>query len=194
MLLFFLSLFLTKTFGLKTNIGDAIIHDGAPAQLPVGVSQLRRHIAEVDNVPLLVPLFADTTPETTLEAIKVLQENGEIICCVGSVFNIANTPIFAQSNVSVAWQPSNARCMLDGDQEGVPLLLRRHQNDRGGGTAETITLDATPFQTWTSFSAGITSLPCAAIMHAKSHFSHLLDLMQEGRAFNEYSIKTLQLL
>ena len=181
---------------LSESENQGIINDGAPAQLPVGVSQLRRHIAEIDNVPLLVPLFSDCTPESSLEAIKVLQENGEIVCCVGSVFNIANTAAFAQANVSVAWQPSSSRCLLDEpDTSGaIPLLVRRHQNDRGGGAAEMMTVDGISFPSWTSFSAGMTSLPCAAVMHARSHFTHLLDFMQEGRSFNEYTIKVLQLL
>ena len=141
-------------------------------------------------------MFVDATPETTLEAIKVLQEYGEIVCCVGSAFNIFNTPIFAQSNVSIAWQPTNARCLLDDAEhlEAVPLLLRRHQHDRGGGAATNLVVEGRQHQTWTSFSAGMNSLPCAALMHARSHFSHLLDLMQEGRAFNEFTVKALQLL
>ena len=31
------------------------------ARLPVGIDAIRKHLAEVDNVPLLVPLFTDCT-------------------------------------------------------------------------------------------------------------------------------------
>lgn len=42
---------------------------GPVARLPRGVAFIRDHIREVDNVPLLVPLFADVTPETTIEMV-----------------------------------------------------------------------------------------------------------------------------
>ena len=35
------------------------------AMLPKGIHNVRPHIENVDNVPLLVPLFTDSDPEST---------------------------------------------------------------------------------------------------------------------------------
>lgn len=37
------------------------------AKLPHGIESVRRHLHEVDNVPLLVSLFTDVTKETTMQ-------------------------------------------------------------------------------------------------------------------------------
>jgi hypothetical protein len=42
-------------------------------KLPQGISDVRRHLRECDNVPLLVPMFAETTPSASREMIKILQ-------------------------------------------------------------------------------------------------------------------------
>ncbi|KAB0400688.1 hypothetical protein E2I00_008313, partial [Balaenoptera physalus] len=47
------------------------------AKLPRGIHQVRPHLQNIDNVPLLVPLFTDCTPETMCEMIKIMQEYGE---------------------------------------------------------------------------------------------------------------------
>lgn len=53
------------------------------ARLPVGIDAIRKHLAEVDNVPLLVPLFTDCTESTTRQMISIQQENGEVVLVVG---------------------------------------------------------------------------------------------------------------
>jgi len=78
------------------------------AQLPHGIASIRRHIKEVDNVPLLVSLFSDCTPANAKEMIKVQQENDEIVCCVGCSTCADNPPLFAQANVSIAVDPSSS--------------------------------------------------------------------------------------
>ena len=34
----------------------------------------------------------------TQEMMKILQENGEVVLCVGSSLNITNTPVFLQAD------------------------------------------------------------------------------------------------
>ncbi len=48
------------------------------AQLPKGIENIRPHLQNMDNVPLLVSLFTDCTPETTTEMLKIMQEYGEV--------------------------------------------------------------------------------------------------------------------
>lgn len=40
------------------------------AKLPHGVESVRRHLKDVDNVPLLVSLFTDVTKQTTMEMVS----------------------------------------------------------------------------------------------------------------------------
>ncbi|RUS81084.1 hypothetical protein EGW08_011170, partial [Elysia chlorotica] len=75
------------------------------AHLPRGIENVRPHLKNVDNVPLLVNLFTDCVPEATQEMIKIMQENGEVVLVVGSSLNMENTSIFLQGDCSIAIEP-----------------------------------------------------------------------------------------
>ena len=75
------------------------------AKLPKGVKLIRSHIKNVDNVPLLVPLFTDCTASSIAEMMLIMQENDEIVVCIGSSWNTDNIAIFSQANVSIAVEP-----------------------------------------------------------------------------------------
>lgn len=68
------------------------------AKLPKGIDNIRPHLENVDNVPLLVSLFTDCTPEATKEMIKIMQEYDEVVCVIGSMANESNMPIFMQAD------------------------------------------------------------------------------------------------
>lgn len=78
------------------------------AKLPKGVKLIRPHIKNVDNVPLLVPLFTDCTASSIAEMILIMQENDEVVVCIGSSWNTDNIGIFSQANVSIAMEPMNS--------------------------------------------------------------------------------------
>ena len=42
------------------------------------------HLEQMDNVPLLVSLFTDCTPDTTKEMVGIMQDYGEVVVCAGS--------------------------------------------------------------------------------------------------------------
>jgi magnesium-transporting ATPase (P-type) len=65
------------------------------ARLPRGVDNIRGHIENVDDVPLHVSLFAECSPKSTKEMIKIFQEYGEVVCCIGSSLNDFNVECFA---------------------------------------------------------------------------------------------------
>jgi hypothetical protein len=65
------------------------------ARLPRGVENIRGHIEHVDDVPLHVSLFAECSPTSTREMMRIFQENGEVVCCVGSSLNAFNVECFA---------------------------------------------------------------------------------------------------
>ncbi len=49
------------------------------AKLPHGVYEIRRHLAaDIDNVPLLVPILTDAMPASLGEMFRVMQEHGEV--------------------------------------------------------------------------------------------------------------------
>jgi len=48
--------------------------------LPYGVKGIRKHLKEIDEIPLQVPMFCDSYPGSIKEMIKMYQENGEVVC------------------------------------------------------------------------------------------------------------------
>lgn len=80
--------------------------------MPRGIEEIRKHLADdIDNVPFLVKLFCDATPENSTEMIKLFQQYGEVVCCVGNGFNLENTPVFAQCDLSIGMEPLPKDCL-----------------------------------------------------------------------------------
>ena len=82
-----------------TGQGYLALHD-MKAKLPRGVEHIREHLQLVDDVPLHVSLFAECTHKSTREMIKIFQEQGEVVCCIGSSLNDLNVLSFAMVFVS----------------------------------------------------------------------------------------------
>ncbi|KAH9085054.1 hypothetical protein LEN26_020715 [Aphanomyces euteiches] len=74
------------------------------ARLPHGTAAIRRHLETVDNVPLLVSLYTDSTPDTIEEMISIFQENHEVVLGVGTSLRESNVPLFSQSDLSIAFE------------------------------------------------------------------------------------------
>lgn len=73
---------------------------GNAAQLPKGIPAIRHHLAnEIDNVPLHVSLFTDSTKPAITQMIEIMKEYGEIVVCFGSTHSIENNEIFSISNI-----------------------------------------------------------------------------------------------
>ncbi|KAF7649423.1 hypothetical protein LDENG_00140690 [Lucifuga dentata] len=122
----------------------SFLEDCNRAKLPRGIHQVRPHLKNIDNVPLLVPLFTDCTPDTMCEMMKIMQENREVTCCLGSSANFRNSRLFLQSNLSIAVDPLYpSRCSwetfgyatgggFNGEGEGLsPLRLSGQLNSLG---------------------------------------------------------------
>ncbi|KAG0019992.1 hypothetical protein BGZ80_004937 [Entomortierella chlamydospora] len=75
------------------------------AQLPRGIENIRPHLESVDDIPLHVSLFAECGAEAATEMIKIFQDYGEVVCCIGSSLNIENTAAFAKADISVGMEP-----------------------------------------------------------------------------------------
>lgn len=75
------------------------------AQLPRGIENIRPHLENIDNVPLLVSLFTDCSAEATKEMLKIMQSYGEVVVCLGSSANSTNVEIFLQADLSIGIEP-----------------------------------------------------------------------------------------
>lgn len=75
------------------------------AKLPRGIENIRPHLENVDNVPLLVSLFTDCSAEATKEMLKIMQSYGEVVVCLGSSASSTNVEIFLQADLSIAIEP-----------------------------------------------------------------------------------------
>ncbi|ODN05210.1 hypothetical protein Ocin01_01491 [Orchesella cincta] len=75
------------------------------AKLPIGIEQVRPHLENVDNVPLLVSLFTDCTADNTREMIHIMQDYGEVTLLLGSVCNADNKTVFLQADASISVEP-----------------------------------------------------------------------------------------
>lgn len=122
----------------------SFLEDCNRAKLPRGIHQVRPHLKNIDNVPLLVPLFTDCTPETMCEMMKIMQENREVTCCLGSSANFRNSCLFLQSNLSIALDPlypshgswetfgyASGSSVIDSRNELTPLSLSGQLNTLG---------------------------------------------------------------
>lgn len=56
-------------------------------------------------MPLLVSLFTDCSAGATREMLKIMQQYGEIVVCLGSSASNSNAEIFLQADCSVAVEP-----------------------------------------------------------------------------------------
>ena len=79
------------------------------ARLPKGIENIKPHLENVDNVPLLVSLFTDCTPPTTRAMLEIMQEYTEVTVVMGSSANAENMPLFMQAD---AWYVLNSYLYL----------------------------------------------------------------------------------
>ncbi|GFR33293.1 transmembrane protein 94 [Trichonephila clavata] len=129
------------------------------AKLPKGTENIRPHIEHVDNVPLQVSLFTDCTAEATREMICIMQEYGEVVCCLGSSANVLNMPIFLQADASIAIEPLLPQLCIQQAMSEDP---------------EQRNLD--------HLSSVLNSLPCSIFFHRDDPIS-LYHLIMEARHF-----------
>jgi hypothetical protein len=156
------------------------------AQLPHGIENIRKHLAEVDDVPLLVSLFSDSQPESTRNMIGIMEENHEIVCVVGSSIGVRNTPIFVQGNVAVSVDPTSEQ-QPNSTIAAIynrPLQTVEEANDEDTDRySEGLTLVMKPKNDFEEDFADFFSFPCA--FHVKSQessfFPVLFHLIKESR-------------
>ncbi|KRX64920.1 Ribonuclease H2 subunit A [Trichinella sp. T9] len=154
----------TDPSGMYGDSSDFLISN--QAQLPKGIDNIRPHLSSVDNVPLLVPLFTDCVEAATNEMLRIMQENDECVCVVGSSLNVDNAELFCTADVAVSVEPElPVGCCADQEQtsglssgsvsgstSGLASLKTRHQS-------------ATCYSC-VQLAHRINSLPCAFSVHS----------------------------
>ena len=152
------------------------------ARLPKGIDNVRPHITSVDNVPLLVPLFTDCTTEAVQEMIEIMQENSEVVMCIGNAWNRDNLSVFSQADISVSLVPSDAAAKC-GDE--VNTLVNSTSSSRVGDHV-----------TWPSpleMASCLNSATCqltldrdsnVGILSLISESRHILSLIRQGFLFS----------
>jgi magnesium-transporting ATPase (P-type) len=139
------------------------------SKLPRGVSAIRQHLKSVDNVPLLVSLFAECDHDNMAEMIRIYKENGETVCVLGSSLRVDNIPIFTEADVAMSLDPLPFRqCAYD--HGGV--ACRPHEHGKGSD-----------YLKYTAFAASreISTLPCAYRFDAHSSLFEVGVLVAQGR-------------
>jgi len=72
------------------------------AKLPHGIDAIKKHLREIDNVPLLVSLFTDATPSTIQSMVGIFREHGEVVMSIGSAYRSYNQAIYSVSDLGIA--------------------------------------------------------------------------------------------
>ena len=72
------------------------------AKLPHGIKAIKQHLKEVDNVPLLVSLFTDSTPSTITDMIDIFRDHGEVVMSLGSTYRSHNQAIYTHSDIAIS--------------------------------------------------------------------------------------------
>eukprot|EP01135_Chromosphaera_perkinsii_P004602 Nk52_evm2s291 gene=Nk52_evmTU2s291 len=173
----------------------------AAGKLPKGIENIRPHLRDVDDVPLLVPLFTDCHPDATRQMIEIMQENGEVVCCIGSSLNHHNLASYCLSDLSIALAPvhpreetnfmgslpvpatpsfgSGWRSELDRFKSAQSQQSWAAEGEEGG-LFEKKTLKHSKF-TWTLFSGRLNAVPCSLHLHRDTSLNILLVLVREAR-------------
>ena len=95
------------------------------ARMPHGIQDIKKHLKEVDNVPLLVSLYTDSTPSTTRQMLDVFKSYGEVVLAVGSSYRAQNYASFRAADISVAiaqlpGDKGHLRTYADGSMQNFP--------------------------------------------------------------------------
>ncbi|XP_068236058.1 endoplasmic reticulum magnesium-transporting P-type ATPase isoform X5 [Palaemon carinicauda] len=141
------------------------------AQLPKGIENIKPHLENVDNVPLLVSLFTDCTPPATRAMLSIMQEYTEVTIVMGSSANADNMMLFMQADASLSVDPLYPQvCMRE------PVYSR--QSPSKGPLP-------------TEVARSLNTLPCSLSFHPDDKVS-LVHLIMESRHYMQQVVSCIQ--
>ncbi|KAJ1748713.1 hypothetical protein LPJ79_004304 [Coemansia sp. RSA 1821] len=170
-----------ERLGLETDWNTCILLSADPAapggyvedhdikaRLPRGIASIRAHLADVDDVPLQVSLFAECTPDATREMISILQDYGDVVCCIGSALNDANTMPFAAADLAVGIEP-------------IPHFNRVAPADALDGANDGSISTAGALVTQYALGAALACIPCPLFLQHDTSLYALMQVIREAR-------------
>ncbi|KAJ2741504.1 hypothetical protein GGI20_005146 [Coemansia sp. BCRC 34301] len=178
-----------ERLGLETDWNTCILLSSAPdggdgyvedhdikAQLPRGIASIRSHLREVDDIPLQISLFAECTPSATREMITIFQENGDIVCCIGSALRDANTLTFAAADLAVGIEPIPHFNWLG---TAAAARSQAHSGNDVGNDGSISTAGA--LVTQYALGAALTCIPCPLFLQHDTSLYTLMQVISEAR-------------
>mmetsp|Transcript_37345 Transcript_37345/g.44560 ORF Transcript_37345/g.44560 Transcript_37345/m.44560 type:complete len:457 (+) Transcript_37345:104-1474(+) len=150
------------------------------ARLPHGVADVKRHLKEVDNVPLLVSVFTDVTKHTTAEMVHVFQNYSDTVLAIGLSHVSCNDEIFSNSDLSIGISlfEENTRAKINDSKLSSYKDKRYYQNDLD--PAEVVSV------------CSIAAHSCVFNVSLRRGLLHLSDILSQGRgALNASQTSTL---
>ena len=152
------------------------------AKLPKGIHNVRPHLKNVDNVPLLVPLFTDCMIDAIREMIEIMQENGEVVMCLGNAWNQANLSIFVQADISLSVIPECASlsCCRDEERDDRTLSTSISDSNYFGNPPQLNDPNCPTWPTPLEMASYLNSAMCQLCVHRHSNIS-ILELVTESR-------------
>lgn len=134
------------------------------AKLPHGVDNVRKHLQEVDNVPLLVSLYTDATKATTAEIVEIFQDYSDTVIAIGLSHLPRNEEIFSSSDIAIG---------IDVFDEGSFEAVDSCSTLKGNSMAIPEELE---------FVCCISAHACAFRFYNVSALSHIPSVIEQSRA------------
>ena len=169
---------------------DKVERRQGKSQLPRGVSAIRAHLERVDNVPLLVSLFTDCRSADVKEMIRIYQENGESVMCMGSSLKVDNAECFMQADIAASLDPIPSRECVYKTFPSSEERDRERQRGGSSGGGDSVDRESTSgdeeegdYSDSREFavSSAITSMPCALPLSLTTDLMQFIALICEGR-------------
>lgn len=148
------------------------------AKLPHGIEEIRKHIMEVDDVPLRVSTFTDSTPQSSREMIKILQENGEVVAAVGTGLCADNRLTFREADLAVTLQP---KILLRHPVSHKQFLSTSSLSGPDAAEGLAAMRGAQPALCALELSSAISSLHSSIVLQSDASLSIVGDLIWEAR-------------
>ncbi|CDW88835.1 transmembrane protein [Stylonychia lemnae] len=156
--------------------------------LPYGIEGIKKHIEEVDTIPLQVPMFCDTTAETTTQMFQIYQEHDDVVCCIGNIMNSENLHIFQQANVAIGMMiEPQYRC-----NNCNGLISHNQQKTRYVQFDNSKSSEYQPNKL-EKLSAAINALACTFVFDANTSIYFFFSVFREARRLRE-SVEQASLL
>lgn len=157
------------------------------AKLPHGVEDVKKHLEEVDNVPLLVSLFTDATKNNTAEMVGVFQTYHDTVLSIGLSHLSQNECIFSTADMAIG---VDILCEdFDPESSHEPHGESESTSD-GDGSGEYVSADgiigrnysrAAVLPDETLFVSSIVAHSCILNLRGTAAISHIPDIIASGR-------------